>query len=205
MGDRSKHRAISLILGSASMLSVIVGCTSAGEAPSNVKKVESESEATKTAQPLPAVHDSDCIDANIGDLNRPDLVRLIASSLDEMYPGGAMNSVTNSLRDSVDGEEEGHPWGDVPVNGLALYAREVCGVIPRLYEDPEIYTKMRSTSGAIFMDALTTCTVWSNEDSMDGEFHATRLSRINEQINQGDAGSEVALLQARYICPQLIE
>ncbi len=111
MGDRSKHRAISLILGSASMLSVIVGCTSAEETTSNGTEVEFESEATKPVESLPIAQDSDCIDANIGDLNRPDLVRLIASSLDEMYPGGAMNSVTNSLRDSVDGEEEGHPWG----------------------------------------------------------------------------------------------
>ncbi|UNN05167.1 hypothetical protein [Rhodococcus opacus] len=175
------------------------GCGTATDVAQDNTSVVGPQDSNHAA--LEPVSDSKCVDANIEDMDRPEILRKFAENADSMAGGNSpelVNKARESLEEQANDGRADFPWGPIPRHGLAMYVREACEFMSALYEKPDLQ-RAQETPGAMLMDAITTCTMWSEED--DG-LQSNRSDAVEDGIRSGRAGSLVASLQLQYICPQ---
>jgi hypothetical protein len=158
-----------------------------------------------SASGLPPVQ-SNCVDASQPDVSAPDLYRMIGSA-NEVLMADQVHSpedraMVDAARDAyyqMADTTPNYPWGGIPHNGLALYAREVCDLLPAQY--PDRYQRIQQTHGALFTDAVANCETWGQQKGQITDWPAA-VARLREKANNGDVSAKTNMLMMKYICPQ---
>lgn len=207
MASRSALHSFSFTVNACVLALMMVACGSGN--PGNAELDHDGSSPTSVLETLQPIADSACVDANIDNLDRPAILNRIASNFDalsgieegsEESSADWMVQSKDALRQQANDGVTHFPWGPIPQNGLATYVREACDLMSAFYEYPAPRERAQKVPGAMILDAITTCTTWSEENRA---LQSKRTTAIEDEINAGKAGALVASLQLRYICPQL--
>lgn len=164
-----------------------------------------------SASDLPAVQ-SDCVDANQSDVSAPELLRMIGDSATQIFAGETAPEEQSMVEATRDGwyteadQTSKPPWGDIPHNGLAMYARQVCDLVPAINPNTDQYPhkveRVQKTHGAIFMEAWANCRTWNQQKPGVDDWSAF-FRPLRDRAAAGDPASKQGLLILKYICPQL--
>jgi hypothetical protein len=180
-----------------SLAAVLAGCGSAQHsAPIEARDTAATHAAGEPSSSVLPPVDSKCVDANISDMSAPDLLHLIASNIDALFPD-AKPSDNDMARQAVLQEADATPrwpWGDIPAGGLANYARAACDLLPAAY--PNNFAQIQRTPAVMFLDAITECRDWNQQ--------GLAKSKITTQLQSqatGDPKARTALVALQYICP----
>ncbi|OJF82020.1 hypothetical protein [Nocardia seriolae] len=101
------------------------------------------------------------------------------------------------LLDSMTYPDDQWPWGPQPKHALADYVRGVCDYLPAVYPADTV-ERIRTISGVLFMDPLTTCTTWRIGGAETARTRKTDLAAITDPAQRA-----IAEITLKYFCPQL--